>query len=57
MKIKSKVGYSIGEITQIGYDIDADRCADCGMSADHKDFNWHHPEALSDEDMGVVNEY
>ena len=49
--MKSQVGYSIGEVTEIGYDIDADKCADCGMSADHKDFNWHHPEALSDEQM------
>lgn len=55
--MKSQIGYSIGEVTEIGYDINADKCADCGMSVEHEDFNWHHPEALSDEDMGVVNEY
>ena len=36
---------------------DPDVCLDCGMSVEHDDFTWHHPEALSDEDMGVVNEY
>ena len=55
--MKSQIGYSIGEVTEIGYDINVDKCADCGMSVEHEDFNWHHPEALSDEDMGVVNEY
>ena len=54
---KTKVGYSINELNRANNDIDADRCTDCGMSADHKDFNWHHPEAMTDEEMGVVNEY
>jgi hypothetical protein len=37
--------------------VDKHYCGDCNMSVDHKDFTWHHPEALRDEDMGVVNEY
>ena len=45
------------ELNRDDNDIDADRCTDCGMSADHKDFNWHHPEAMTDEEMGVVNEW
>jgi len=52
--MKSQVGYSIGEITQIGYDIDADKCADCNMSVEDENFTWHHPEAMSDEEMGLA---
>jgi hypothetical protein len=37
--------------------VDKHYCGDCNMLVDHKDFTWHHPEALRDEDMGVVNEY
>ena len=36
---------------------DPDVCLDCGMHIEHDDFTWHHPEALTDEEMGVVNEY
>ena len=59
--MKTKVGYSVNNKTQVGYsinelnrannDIDADICTDCGMSVDDENFTWHHPEAMSDEEM------
>ena len=31
--------------------VDEHYCSDCNMSVYHKDFTWHHPEALTDEQM------
>ena len=31
--------------------VDEHYCSDCNMSVDHKDFTWHHPEALRDDQM------
>ena len=31
--------------------VDEHYCSDCNMSVYHKDFTWHHPEALSDDQM------
>jgi hypothetical protein len=31
--------------------VDEYYCSDCNMSVYHKDFTWHHPEALSDDQM------
>ena len=31
--------------------VDEHYCSDCNMSIYHKDFTWHHPEALSDDQM------
>jgi len=51
---KTKVGYNINELNRANNDIDADICTDCGMSVDDEDFTWHHPEAMSDEEMGLA---
>ena len=51
INVKTKAGYSINELNRANNDIDADICTDCGMSVEHEDFTWHHPEALSDEQM------
>ena len=31
--------------------VDEHYCSDCNMSIYHKDFTWHHPEALRDDQM------
>ena len=33
--------------------VDDNYCSDCNMSVKHEDFTWNHPEALTDEEMGV----
>ena len=33
--------------------VDEHYCSDCNMSVKHEDFTWNHPEALTDEEMGV----
>ena len=42
--MKSQIVHSIEES-------DPDVCMDCGMHIEHEDFTWHHPEALSDDQM------
>jgi len=31
--------------------VDKKYCSDCNMSVEDENFTWHHPEALTDEQM------
>ena len=37
--------------------VDEHYCSGCNMPVDHKVFTWNHPESLTDEQMGLANEY
>ena len=54
IKCKTKGGYSINELNRANNDIDADKCTDCGMTVEDENFTWYHPEAMSDEEMGLA---